>query len=1203
MNDPVQDSILEAIGRLDQAATNRFLGSLLAAEVSLQRLPVENFAYARDEHEKDGGVDGHLELPTPQTGPFPEGRTKWQFKSGSVKPTAKRDVLGKTKGYLRDQIRAGADFVLAWTQSPPDKQQQSKRKEFAAAVKSVRSDARAYCFFGVHLAEMALRHPGVVADFGLSVFGSLLTIEDWERHLPGSHVSFLPDQPRTDLTSRLRDWADSVEAPHSLYVFGSAGVGKSRTVLEAFKPPGLSERVLYAPTPDSISPSFWPWILGHKQSRLCLVVDECSIERLSELQGYANATSGRLRLVALGDRGPNRGLLGGAEFVELQPVAAGEMEKALQDAFGLSSERAAFVANLAQGYPGLAWSIVQVLAGDPTLDVTKLSRSGSVGVLLNRMLPVPEHRQFLGILALFSNVGFDGDVGPETDAICTIFNADVARFRQVVRDERDLVGVTGRYRHVTPLLFAIWVGSERLAAFQSDLRERLDLLPDVLFVRFQEQLESFGPNEHAKEVVRRLLEEPDRPFDLSELASYGRLLRAAAAVDRELVMGVIERSVARNRSQLASLGSRLDLGWTLEYLAWWPDTFHGALGVLFWLAIDKVPGYTDQSVRHLTTLFQLHLGGTSVPFSQRLDALQEIVAAENSDAAKSVGCECLATSLTSHEVRIATTIRGGTPLPDEWRPSPAEVLPLRQRAFNLRLDWALAVTKESGRESALLKIAGELPTLLYVLPGQAVLPKLEKVDWQPKSRAKLAQGIHMVLAHDTLDAEYASTLRALAEKLRGDTFDSLLGFVFSASPWELAEGREERLGTPEVIQQLGDQLASDDRKLDTALTLAHTGDPPSVGKVFERLAETTSKHDQTYKRIVAVRPVAWAAIAGYLVGRDRSGDADWVTQALRGLTADGELIAVFPVALAAVEATDERASIALASIEDGGLRARDLIRLKFGLWVLGLGEELAIRVIEALAADDDEGAQEAALALLDQYSEERAESKDRLRDLAAKVLMAQRKGTPISSHYRQQLTARFAFDYETRLQIFLRAVEEDSPHMIIQAEAELFDGLIKEQPRKTVKTLVDRLVADVKAYGWSRWAFSLEEFHFLSRAVRLAGKKPIAMALRGLSQEQLATLLPHFSYEGLVPDPLLVNLIESGSEDLRRVATGQFFHSPNGWTGSRIPILERRRSEAEVWSKVGRPSFKRWASSLVLLYDRAIPLEAQNEAEFDASIR
>jgi hypothetical protein len=260
MTDPVQESILEAVGRLDQAGANRFLGSLLAAEVSLQRQPIENFTYARDEHEKDGGVDGHLELPIPKASPFPEGRTKWQFKSGTVKPTAKRDVGGKSKQYLRDQIRDGADFVLAWTQSPPDKVQQSKRKEFTAAVKSVRSDARAYCFFGVQLAELALRHPGVVADFGLSVFGSLLTIEDWEKHLPGSQVSFLPDQPRTDLISRLRAWADSVEAPHSLYVFGSAGVGKSRTVLEAFKPPGLSGRVLYAPTPESISPSFWQWI-------------------------------------------------------------------------------------------------------------------------------------------------------------------------------------------------------------------------------------------------------------------------------------------------------------------------------------------------------------------------------------------------------------------------------------------------------------------------------------------------------------------------------------------------------------------------------------------------------------------------------------------------------------------------------------------------------------------------------------------------------------------------------------------------------------------------------------------------------------------------------------------------------------------------------------------------------------------------------
>src|SRR5260370_38775729 len=105
-----------------------------------------------------------------------------------------------------------------------------------------------------------------------------------------------------------------------------------------------------------------------------------------------------------------------------------------------------------------------------------------------------------------------------------------------------------------------------------------------------------------------------------------------------------------DRTEVGGLVSRLDLGWTLEYLAWWPDTFRGSFRILFLLALDKGTPYTDQSSRHLATLFQLHLGGTSVPFGERLDALEELVNDEDSDAARILAIDCLGAALTSSEL-------------------------------------------------------------------------------------------------------------------------------------------------------------------------------------------------------------------------------------------------------------------------------------------------------------------------------------------------------------------------------------------------------------------------------------------------------------------------------------------------------------------------------------------------------------------------
>jgi hypothetical protein len=86
VNDAVPDSILEAISRLDQAATNRFLGSLLAAATC---------------------------------GTISPGETQMAVQERGCRHSAKKDLLGKTNPYLREEIREGADFVLAWTQALP----------------------------------------------------------------------------------------------------------------------------------------------------------------------------------------------------------------------------------------------------------------------------------------------------------------------------------------------------------------------------------------------------------------------------------------------------------------------------------------------------------------------------------------------------------------------------------------------------------------------------------------------------------------------------------------------------------------------------------------------------------------------------------------------------------------------------------------------------------------------------------------------------------------------------------------------------------------------------------------------------------------------------------------------------------------------------------------------------------------------------
>src|SRR4051794_28207422 len=101
---PSAYSVLDAVTRLQSADANRFLGALLGAEVSLQRLPATSFAYTRDERVRDGGVDGRLDLADRTDSPFPLGRTIWQFKSGSARPSGQSEIRASSKRFAREAI-------------------------------------------------------------------------------------------------------------------------------------------------------------------------------------------------------------------------------------------------------------------------------------------------------------------------------------------------------------------------------------------------------------------------------------------------------------------------------------------------------------------------------------------------------------------------------------------------------------------------------------------------------------------------------------------------------------------------------------------------------------------------------------------------------------------------------------------------------------------------------------------------------------------------------------------------------------------------------------------------------------------------------------------------------------------------------------------------------------------------------------------
>jgi hypothetical protein len=543
----VKLSVVDAIKGLDQHQTNRFLASLLGAEASLQGLAPAAVAYSLDERVRDGGVDAILDLSGGQSPtPFPQGRSAWQFKSGDDVPDADKEIRGKglkgpnPKGYLRDEIRRGAGYVLAWTQGPTAEKQLEIRQQFEKAVLELRPDAKVHCLFNGQLSELALRHVAVAAGLEPLPFARMFRWEDWKSFLQGSEIPFLEDEARRALARDLRQWIfDKDGAIPSIHVFGNAGVGKTRLALELFREEGLRERVLYAPTPAGVPDDFYPWIVQRTDANLYLVIDNCPFEQRELLSGFAAATRNRMKVLTLGDIASYRERTPSARTRQLAPLEADQMAGILTTVLGLTGEQSNFVARHTRGYPRLAWELADEIKRTPQRDVTQLTRGAVINETLGRMLPRQEDRELLGVLAMFRLLGFDSEVAKEATDVCTVFGIDERAFREVVARERHLVQEVGYYRHVTPLLFAIWIGTERLRQYGGSLEGRIQALPEPLFNRFFEQFEVFGPDPDAVKLIDDLMS----AFSVNDLAGGTRLVRAAAAVNRSAVIKMLYRVV------------------------------------------------------------------------------------------------------------------------------------------------------------------------------------------------------------------------------------------------------------------------------------------------------------------------------------------------------------------------------------------------------------------------------------------------------------------------------------------------------------------------------------------------------------------------------------------------------------------------------------------------------------------------------------
>jgi hypothetical protein len=536
----------------------------------------------------------------------------------------------------------------------------------------------------------------------------LLKIEDWEHQEQFTGKYFASAELSKQIESVRSGFEFVSGAIRHLHVVGPPGVGKTRLALEIGRAQKLGPLLVYF---DSFRPRILDLLAQVRASPgtwLLAVVDETSSDAIRQLHEQVRVADGRLRLITIGSAHPADSA--GIALLKLRPLAHHEMGLVVSDyAPHLPREHADFAIRFADGYVKLARLVCDSLARQPDLQALQLlQQAGDMTRLLDRLLGdlSVKDRRCLQVLALLRQVGWSDDRENEGQTVAEHLGLDWIDVKQTVHGIHKKAGiapVAGRLRYISPRPLALYLALEALEIHGDKLRGLPAKLPnDAAREAFYSRLSELADFPAAR---RQCREELDHFFSLRDLqdAYSARIWSYLALTDPAHAAGQIRKIIegASREEKLAFGKGRRDVVWSLVKLAWRRSSFWDAMIALAELAVAENEEIANNATGEFGERFQIVLGGTAVPYLERLGILDELL--KHSDLAyHRLVIYALGMVGRFHETRmLGGEDHGVQTVEEEWHPAtPAEETEAREEA--LRRLTALARGGDAALENELV---------------------------------------------------------------------------------------------------------------------------------------------------------------------------------------------------------------------------------------------------------------------------------------------------------------------------------------------------------------------------------------------------------------------------------------------------------------------------------------------------------------------
>ena len=1188
----------EQIAAMDESDLGELMRDLLRVQAYHCHSPLSEVRVNTEEKAKDGGCDGWTAKPEIDDGWLGDANTCWQFKAGTAGTPA--HLAGEAqKPIPSETLQAGGRFVVVANSSTNGKSGENSR------LNRLRDEAEAAglptgkieVIGSERLATWCNQNPAVAARWSGRP-EAMWTLDDWSN----AEIHQVPWQASDDVKSKIEELRAKLDLETGeilhLHIQGHPGVGKTRFALELCREAPWSASVIYIQQATDLRLlELIDSAASDPNVRLMVVADEVQLKQLRFLRDSIGRGNGRLRLITIGHcptSDPTR-----IPAFRIDPLGTEEAGKVVKGWYpAMPPEHVDFVVRFADGYVRLARLAADAVFRDPGINAHGLLSRDEIRLFLDGMLGTGDRRA-LHVVAVLTSIGWTHDKEVEGKAVANHLGLDWNDVRAKVDDFDKQFGIAprgGRYRYISPTPLGTHLAVEAWTAYPDLLRDLPNILPtEEAKEAYFGRLHSITSNPQAREYAREELAFFFRLDDFVDPRAARRWSSLSAADPERAARNIFR---ALNGSSVEErLGiedqARREIVWTLIRLAWRPGSFHNATKALALLAEAENETWGNNATGEFLNRFQVFLGGTAVPYTDRISVLDELVSENRANLTRLV-IKALTRIGDNQSSRFSSEPASDELPEEEWGPSSREEhLACIQTALHFLTD--LAETANPQLNEDIVDAAKKLATMLRGGPDvRCLVERLFEVVRRayPDAREPLRRAIGEVVHHEQkywreLPQEELNELKALEVRFEDSSLKARLRQYVGPPYWEPEE-------QPDLLP-LAQELLESEEGVPGEWTWLTSGEAESSWLFGEALGKADLEKTLAGS-FLSIQGTGrdLRIICGYIHAcRQELGD-DWYDMWFESVWRCQPL----PVNLIfeVVWRCGATATVAqrLAKVLRTEEVAPEIVgRLAYGKW----GEEIPLDLLKGvLQGMIDSGHYQTALPILARRIKAMPGEIDNWRQIAIKLIVLPEliRSRQMTNYYWKELALQYTNDYSAEIaKAILREQGDRTPGAWFTEHSDAAKVLLactENNPDVVWSAIASQLSSLGDAYSFS--------IGFPHEVVDRIPPEQI-MAWVDKRPDERARMVSKLAGKNLSGDGTLPALLLGAYGDRDDVASSFFSAYVSGmWSGPSSAHWEKLSEELKkVANRTTLPKLKIWASEAARELERMAERDHQREEE------